>query len=227
MENVSFEIWVDLKKRELDSVNKSLDEENKNRRRSEFLLLLFCIISFVYIYPVSKIDSTFLIEIPSISLKIPLQAALIGFPTLITSIYLILLNSAIRQSRLRIISIKINNQLKDITRGTMLFDDKELKSTKGKISLLLLPSPIQMPTYSNNRFTKIGNYLIKWFVGIVFNLFPFITSLLIIIKTQDLLGNILILIWNIVCITIMLVSFISTYINYSTSTVYEAYGKAV
>lgn len=227
-ENLPLELWIDLKKRELESVNNSLNTEIKIRKRSEFLLILFCVIAFIYIYPVQEIDSNLIIEIPAISLKIPLQIALIGFPTLITSIYLIFMNSAIRQSRLKIISIKINVALKKITKFSPIAIDQEKTNTsKVSLSLFLLPSPIQMPTYSENYFTKVGNFIVKWFVGLVFNLFPFVTTFIITLKANNFLNNKIILVWDIVCILIMLITFLSTFFNFYLSENYESYESAV
>jgi len=228
MENLPLTLWIDLKKRELESVDKSLDAENRNRRRSEFILILICVIAFIYVYPANKIDSDFIIEIPSISLKLPLQAALIGFPTLIASIYLILMNSAIRQSRLKIISVKINISLKKVTKSGMIpIEDEEPKSSSGVLSLLLLPSPIQMSNYGDNIISTVGNYIVKWFVGLVFNLFPYLTSLLITFKTLELISNRYIFIWDIICTSVMLMAFISTFFSYLSSKKYKSYESAV
>ena len=117
MGNEQLNLWIDLRKNELESVEKSLLVENKNRIRYELLLILFCIVSIIYISPANDTDINKLIEIPAISLKVSLQTAVLLFPTFIATIYLMLLNSSIKQVRLKIISVRKYVELKKVLKN--------------------------------------------------------------------------------------------------------------
>jgi hypothetical protein len=124
--------------------------------------------------------------------------------------------------------VGINVELKRITKGLAVAAENEKpKSSKGELTLLLLPSPIQMPTYSDHIFTKVGNFIVKWFVGLVFNLLPFIASLIITFKTNELISNKFIFVWDVICVSVMLITFVATFFSYSSSKYFESYESAV
>ncbi len=83
---------------EKEEISKFISEETKNRRNRKFMLIIICLLAIIYSYPVLNFINNPTIDITSISIKIPLKDVITIFPTIIASVYLVFLSSAIKQT---------------------------------------------------------------------------------------------------------------------------------
>jgi hypothetical protein len=202
-------IWFELQQKELESVNKSIDSENKNRGKRELILVITCLVALLYTYPIQGFENNPNIEIPSVSLKIPLKDAIAVFPTLIASIYLVYLSSAISQGVLMSQKRRYSMQLREFQNTGKIPErasDRVLFAST--MRYLFLPSPLHRKGFSFGA-AEISRAIVDGFVGLVFNIFPFATEVYIVMKSWQLLHIKLILFWNLVCITMMGLAFAS------------------
>lgn len=56
-------VWLELQQKEYEEVNKEYEEEIKNRRKKEVLLIVTCLLALIYSYPVVNFKDNPLIEI--------------------------------------------------------------------------------------------------------------------------------------------------------------------
>jgi hypothetical protein len=203
----SAKIWYEVQIKQLDALIKAIDSEHKSRGKREFILIITCLFAFLYAYPVQNFDNNPSIEIPAISLKIPLKDAISVFPTLIAAIYLVFLSSAMNGFLLVAERICYARELDDFKATGEI---KEISAEEIDFSTtryIILPTPLhhQGFTFGVAAMPKI---IVDGFVGLVFTLFPYVITVYLIIKSWQLLNNSLILFWNIACLAIMILAFV-------------------
>ncbi len=216
-EKVDQRYLFEIKTTELDNINKSISEERKSRGKREFILLITCLIAFLYTYPVENFENNPNIKIPAISLEIPIKDAIGVFPTIIAAIYLVFLSSAISQSILMLKRHLLNDEL-DCFQETGTFPTDQttsvfnIKLRISTIGYLILPSPLHTREFMKGIafFSKL---IVDTFVGLVFTSIPYLTMIFISMKSWSLLNNKLILVWNSLCLIIMVSGFLSAFFS--------------
>src|SRR5258707_9230887 len=106
-------LWFEIETRESEVVSKAFESERKNRGKREFILVIICFLALLYTYPIQDFEKNPNIEIPSISLKIPLRDAIAVFPTIIAAIYLVYLSSALSESVLMVRRSRYGRELNE------------------------------------------------------------------------------------------------------------------
>jgi hypothetical protein len=203
---------LELQKSEFEDLNKAYNEEIKIRRKREFILVIICLIALLYTYPVKSFESNPIIEIPAISLKIPIKDAIAVFPTLIAAIYLVFLSSAKTQIRLQS-SRSISWGLLENYKHSGILKPVDLRLISGSTFdnfYLFLPTPLHMRYYSDSYVSELSSAIVSIFVGVIFSLLPFVITIFITIKSNSLINNTYLLIWNIITISTMLLALLSS-----------------
>ena len=204
------ELWLELHNRELDDIKKSLDGERKNRGKREFILVIICLLALLYTYPIQNFQTNPNIEIPAISLHLPLRDALALFPTLIAAIYLVYLASAISESILMARQGTYLWQLREFKKsGEIPPEAPERGQYFSSLRYLLLPTPLHRRGFHFGAAAAIPRAIVDGFVGFVFTLLPYMTTGFIVIKSWRLLHYKTILFWNSICLLIMVLAFAS------------------
>jgi len=208
---ISFDVWLDLQKKESEELNESFEEIQKGRRKREMTLVIMCLLVLIYTYPVNvkNLKSDQNIEIPAISLKLPLRDAINIFPTLIASIYLIFISSAISHFSILHRKARVSKALKDF-KETGKIPPKE-GSTNFRslpLRLLFLPTPLHPRIGDYSETAILSKAIVDIFVGLVFTLLPYFAIVFILIKSYMIKSNISLFIWNWICVVIMLLAFI-------------------
>lgn len=205
---------LEILRKDLDDVNASYERNIKARRKRELILITTCLIALIYTSSSVNLQNNPEIEIPAISLKILLKDAVAIFPTIIASIYLIYVSTIITQLTMEIVISKIRSQI-DLHIQILKFPKQIQLPTMTTIQIrdILLPSPLNT---SRLYFTSsISRKFVDVFVGLVFNILPYYTMIFISAKSYQLSNNIYTSIWNIVCTSVMLISFLSILISSS------------
>jgi hypothetical protein len=197
------EVWLELHTKDLDNITKSLDGERKNRGKREFILLITCLLSLIYSYPIHSFETNPPIEIPAISLKIPLRDAVAVFPTIVAAVYLVFLASAIGQSMLMTEQARLGNLLGQF-RETGAVPHEEAYATP-PARYLFLPSPLHRRGFVFGA-AAMPKAIVDGFVGFVFSALPYVTQVFVIITSWRLLSSWPLLIWNCLCLFTMLLA---------------------
>jgi hypothetical protein len=204
--------WLELQTREIDNFNKRLDAERKNRAKREFILVITCFVALLYTYPVHDFATNPTIEVPSISLKIPVRDAIAVFPTLIAAIYLVYLSSAlgesiimVRASRLEVElrTFKESGEIQEVSPGQFHFNVSRY---------LFLPSALHSRSFVFGA-AALPKAIVDLFVGLIFTLLPYGTLVFILMRSWRLLHLKVLLTWNVVCLVIMVLAFTSALLS--------------
>jgi hypothetical protein len=202
---LSVGVWLELHTKEFESIKKSLEGERKNRGKREFILLITCLLALLYTYPINGFETNPLIEIPAISLKIPLRDAVAVFPTLIAAVYLVFLASAIGESVLMVhwswYAFKLNEFRET---GAIPQSDKARRAATSW-RFLFLPSPLHMTGVVFGA-AAMAKAIVDGFVGFVFSALPYATQGFIIMRSWRLLSSWPLLIWNCLCLLTMVLA---------------------
>ena len=204
---------LELYQAERAEVSKSLDEELKIRRKREFVLIILCLLSVIYSYPVQDFSKNPTIDIPSISLKIPLRDAIAVFPTIITAIYLVFLSSSIKQAVSITRMIDLNRALEEFHETGKLPKIHRFNRGAyfGMLRYIFLPSPLHHRGFSHlHGVSSVSRVIVEGFVGFVFTAIPFGTCSFLLLKSWSLFNSKLIITWNILCLSVIVLAFISS-----------------
>jgi hypothetical protein len=171
-------------------------------------LLIICLLALLYTYPVHSFEANPVIEIPAISLKIPLRDAVGVFPTIVAAVYLVFVASAISESMLRLQRSRYANELGHFRR-TGKIPNKESTSNPLRFSprFFFLPSPLHRRGFVYGA-AALPKAVVDGFVGLVFTLLPYATETFVLMRSWELLKSRWMLIWNCMCLTTMLLAFI-------------------
>jgi hypothetical protein len=91
--------WLELKMKEQERLAAALAAERKARPKQEAILLITCLLAVSYTYPVQSLSTNPTIDINAISIKIPLTDAITVFPTIVATLYLVFLGTALKESQ--------------------------------------------------------------------------------------------------------------------------------
>lgn len=202
--------WLEIQKGEQETLSKDLDDEKKSRRKREFMLLIICLIAVIYSYPAKGFDENPVIEIPAISLKIPLRDAIVIFPTIIAALYLVYLSSALRHSQLMKRLMDVKASLYEFKRtGQIPKDDDQINLPRSlQLHYFLVPSPLHNDP-EMSVIAAAANGLVSIFVGFVFVLTPYFSAIFITLKSWHFLKNKWVLYWDIFCVFIMILTLLA------------------
>jgi hypothetical protein len=181
-----------------------LREEWKIRRSREFILMTICIIVLLYTYPIdinanSSTKIKELIEISPLSIKIPLADAIAIFPTIITAIYLVYLSSSLKLIKFTALAF-----------GSLGIESTYKEDRMNRVAIIFIPAAVTMADPDKpiplSGFSAATQLIVLLFVSLIFAVFPYAMIALSTIRSWQLLNNSLLLIWNLVCISIMLLA---------------------
>jgi len=204
--------------KQLDKAGGNLDSERKSRGRKEVVLVLVCVIGLIYFLPFIDFEESSQIEIPAISLKVPTKYISSAFPTIITAIYLIYLSSLISYLGHVFAYLVISRQLVSYLK-TGSISEVELKDVDISLAYnsFFLPTPLIYIFKPELKFTKITRIIVQIYVGIIFNALPYLSVVLILMRVHKEIHNIPLLVWNIICIVVMFLSFIGIFCGFFIS----------
>ncbi len=206
-------MWFELRRKELEDLNSSYESNLKARRKRELTLIVTCLIALIYAFPVKDFTTNPEIEIPAISLKILLKDAITVFPTIISSVYLIYFSTVINQLWINVRRIGLRQSIEKYIESGTINDDYRYSRQRSVFQFrqVYLPSPLHVRgSMDTSSLHLLSRGLVDVFVGLVFNVVPYITIIFVTIKSFTLSHNKYFLYWNISCVVIMLASFIST-----------------
>ena len=200
-----------IKQQQYNVANSEQQLESVLRRKREYYLVLVCMIALVYSLPVTDISRESNINIPAISLNLSIEYALILFPTVIAAFYLTYISSAIRHSTTQWHAANLKQQLNAMEKGESLKAFSHYQDAFGvPLRFILLPLPLHPGGYSVLKTSRFAKKCVDYFVGFVFNGFPYLAVGYVVVKSFNLLDNKVLLAWNLLCITVMLLAFVST-----------------
>jgi hypothetical protein len=207
--------WLQLHGKEIDRLHKALDDERKARAKREFVLVVTCLLALLYTYPVRNLAANPEIDIPSISLKIPLREALTVFPTLIAATYLVFFSSAIGQL-FTMQSLHIYNRELDQVRETGVVPRRRswrfpVQAGRTNVRYLLLPSPLhaRLFNFHESGAAALSRFFVEVFVGSVFVLLPYATAVFVSVRGWELIRSKILHGWDSFCLLVMLGSLAS------------------
>jgi len=206
---------LDKLEEQLDEASNLLLSKRKSRGKKEIILVIICAIGLIYFLPFTDLEQSTQIEIPAISLKVPTKYISSAFPTIITAIYLIYLYSVISYLGILLIFQKMKRQFESciksgaISKGILKKEDFILAYYS-----FFLPTPLIYRIKTELKFIRIVMAIVQSYVGIIFTVLPYLSVTLILIRVYREAHNIPLLIWNIVCVIIMLLSFIGISLSY-------------
>lgn len=218
---ITRDVWLDLQKKESAELNESFEETQKSRRKREMTLVIMCLLALIYTYPVNvkNLKSDQNIEIPAISLKLPLKDAINFFPTLIASIYLIFISSVVSHFSIMHRRAKVSKALEDFKEtGKIPPKGGSTNFRSLSLRLLFLPTPLHPSIGDYPEAAALSKTIVDIFVGLVFTLLPYFAAVFILIKSYIIKSNIPLFIWNWICAVIMLFSFISAILEMQKKT---------
>lgn len=203
---------------QLDEAGSNLSSERKSRGKREIILIITCLIGLVYFLPFTDFEQTSQINIPAISLKIPTKYISSAFPSIITAIYLIYLYSLISYLGVLMAYQHISNQLQNFLENKPIAEAflKDENFNLARYSFFL-PTPLIYMFKPELKFTKITRIIVQIYVGIIFNGLSYLSVILILLRVHQGTKSILLLVWNIACIIIMILSFIGIYVGFFIS----------
>jgi hypothetical protein len=205
---------IEILEKDLARIESAIQDSIKERRKREFVLLVSCIIAAIYILPKETFDINPQIEIPSISLQVPVKYVAALFPTALAAIYLTYLGTAILQRTLFISYSNVRFQ-RDTAWGIQADRQQVMANEPLALGLFypqliaLIPSALHglagVPSIFNN---KTQGFIIV-FVGTVFHVIPYLTVGFVIWRSYQAFASIWLLTWNLFCAIYMLIAFYS------------------
>jgi len=198
---------LDLFKKSHERILSTYREEQQRRPKHELFLIVTCVLAVSYTYPVVSFDQNPLIEIPSISLKIPLRDAIAVFPTIIATLYIICLSAALRQSQALFLLAKHERTLRTFQQEGKL-NDVDYADPIPIIRYILLPTPLHQRGW-NPGVEDLFRAVMESFVGFVFGVLPYVAAGFITYRSWVLLHTWWIVGWNIACVLVMILGFIT------------------
>jgi hypothetical protein len=198
----------DAKTQELRELESQAEKEVKTRSRIEYALVIVCVLAFVYTYPVETLADNPQIEIPAVSIKIPLRDAIIFFPTLIATLYLMFISSATQHFMLVRNASEIRaerpvlGELEQISASEVA--RQEFYRAVSKLLYILNPSALLKGFGSALMFAELV-------VAVVYSTLPYVVSVFISARTWTLLHSKMILAWDLLCLLVMVAAFIGAF----------------
>lgn len=203
--------------KQLHEASRNLYSERKARSKKEIVLVIVCLIGLIYFLPFTDFEKNSQIEIPAISLKVPTKYISSAFPSIIVTCYLIYLHSLIFYMAHLSVLQKRSRQLISYLKTGSISEVRFKVDLSLEYNSFFLPTPLIYIIKPELKFTKITRIIVQIYVGVIFNALPYLSIVLILIRVHKELHNILLLIWNIICIVIMLFSLIVIYFGFFIS----------
>lgn len=198
--------WITLQTRDLDDCYKTFDEEGTRRRRYELVLLTVCFLAAIYTYPGRHPHPANTIDIPALSVKIPVRHATALFPTIIAACHLITVMAAIRQGELTWRMEANRHALLMVKNGGDIPQKMPCppQGYEAALRRVVLPTPLHTLSPGGTPVSHVVENLVAIFVGSIFILVPFAVTVLVTARGWQLTTNPWWLAWNLACISIML-----------------------
>ena len=213
---VSSKTWYELKQNEFVRAQESRITQQKAKKKAQFTLIIICLLAVIYTYPVSNLAQNPTIDIKAIALSVPLKDAIAIFPTILACCYLSFISAVINHALAASNEGDVAWMLTEFERsGKIPRRSRESNDWLYYVSTWIF-SPTLLPFLPAFRLKNANLYYVTQittsrFIGAVFTTIPFASSIFITIRAYELLGSVWVLIWDIICISIMLLTIIFTW----------------